>query len=207
MIIEACVESIKEAHSAEQNGAHRIEVCSRLDLEGLTPPVKFIQTAISSLSIPIKVMIRPRGGNFIYTRNELSTMEGEIEQCKSIGVPEVVFGVLDHQNRINIDVTTRLAQLATPMKVTFHKAIDRSTQIIHSLEKLKSIKEVNSILTSGGYATAVEGKNVIKKMIQIAGDKLTIIPAGKITNQNLHEVHNTIGASEYHGRRIVGELS
>ncbi|MBT3479684.1 MAG: copper homeostasis protein CutC [Candidatus Marinimicrobia bacterium] len=207
MIKEACVETLGEALSAELNGADRIELCSRLDLDGLTPDTDLIQKTISSLSILVKAMIRPRGGNFVYTENELISMESEIDQCKLMGVTEVVLGVLNQQNKINVEATARLSKRAHPMKVTFHKAIDESPNILFELEKLKSIPEVTSVLTSGGHTTAEDGKDVLIKMIQIAKDQLTIIPAGRITNQNLQKIHESIGASEYHGRRIVGKLS
>lgn len=207
MIKEACVETLAEARAAEKLGANRIELCSHLDLDGLTPSPELIQETLSSLTIPVKVMIRPRGGNFVYSEAELKIMEDEIDQCKSMGVTEVVFGVLNEQNEIDLESTTRLAKRASPMKVTFHKAIDDTPDILAALNQLKSISEVTSILTSGGESTALEGSQVLKKMVQLSGDRLIIIPAGRITDENINEVHASIGATEYHGRRIVGELN
>ena len=207
MIKEACVETLPEAIAAQRQGADRIELCSQMDLDGLTPSSKLIQETLSSLSIPAKVMIRPRGGSFVHSEEDLKTMEKEIDQCKYLGVTEVALGVLDEKNEIDLEATARLAKMASPMKVTFHKAIDNTPNILAALEQLKSIPEVTSILTSGGEATALEGKNGLKEMIQLSGDQLTIIPAGRITDQNIDEVHASIGASEYHGRRIVGELN
>ncbi len=207
MIKEACVESLAEAIAAEELGADRIELCSRLDLDGLTPDFDLIRETLSTLTIPVKIMIRPRGGYFVYTQEELQLMEEGIDRCKTMGVTEVVFGVLDQQNQIDIGATTRLAKRAYPMKVTFHKAIDDSPDILFALKQMKTISEVTSILTSGGMSTALEGQTILKRMVQSAGGKLTIIPAGRITDQNINEVHKSIGATEYHGRRIVGELS
>ena len=207
MIKEACVETLPEALAAQRQGADRIELCSQLGLDGLTPSSKLIQETLSSLSIPAKVMIRPRGGSFVHSEEDLKTMEKEIDQCTYLGVTEVVLGVLDEKNEIDLEATARLAKRASPMKVTFHKAIDDTPNILAALEQLKSIPEVTSILTSGGEATALEGKNRLKEMIQLSGDQLTIIPAGRITDHNIDEVHASIGASEYHGRRIVGELN
>ncbi len=206
MIKEACVESLEEAVLAEQLGADRIELCSRLDLDGLTPDPDLIRQSLSTLSIPVKVMVRPRGGNFIYSEEDLESMEEKIDQCKSMDVTEVVFGVLDQDDKVDIETTARLAKRASPMKVTFHKAIDESPDIFLELEKLRSIPEVTSVLTSGGKTTALEGKEVLKKMIQAAENELTIIPAGRITDQNIKEIHGFIDAREYHGRRIVGQL-
>ncbi len=151
-------------------------------------------------------MIRPRGGNFVYSDDELNTMEDEINQCKIMGITEIVFGVLTKDNTIDFDVTQTLAKRAVPMKVTFHKAIDEAPNILSELRKLKSIPEISSILTSGGQATAKEGAEVLKEMIQISGNDIVIIPAGKITDENIKEIHELIGANEYHGRKIVGEL-
>ena len=207
MIKEACVETLPEALAAQRQGANRIELCSQLGLDGLTPSSKLIQETLSSLSIPAKVMIRPRAGNFVYSEETLKVMGKKIDQCKSLSVTEVILGVLDEKNEIDIEGTSRLAKRASPMKVTFHKSIDYTPNILAALQQLKSIPEITSILTSGGETTALKGKNRLKEMIHLSGNQLTIIPAGRITNQNLDEVHKSIGASEYHGRRIVGRLS
>ena len=102
MIKEACVETLPEAIAAQRQGADRIELCSQLGLDGLTPSSKLIQETLSSLSIPAKVMIRPRGGSFVHSEEDLKTMEKEIDQCKYLGVTEVVLGVLDE--KIEIDM-------------------------------------------------------------------------------------------------------
>lgn len=207
MIKEACVDSLENAMTAQQQGADRIELCSRLDLDGLSPDLELIDKTLSSLTIPVKVMIRPRSGNFVCLESELESMENEIDQCKVMGVTEVVFGVLNQKNEIDMKATARLAKRSLPMKVTFHKAIDHTPNILEGLEALKSIPEITSILTSGGKMTALKGQNVLKKMIQLSQDQLVIIPAGQITDQNINELHASIGATEYHGRRILGNLN
>ena len=206
IFLEACVETLEEATLAEKRGANRLEICSRLDLDGLTPDVKLIQKALKIISIPIKVMIRQRSGDFVYSEEEILAMKNQINIFKSIGVMEVVFGALNINNEIDIKVTNRLAKYAFPMKVTFHKAIDQTSNILSAIENIKSIPEVSSVLTSGGKSNAESGYKIIEKMIKVSENNITIIAAGSITNKNLEYLHKKIGAMEYHGRKIVGRL-
>ena len=206
VIKEVCVESAKEAKTAELKNADRVELCSRLDLDGLTPHRLIIQETINSLTIPVKVMIRPKDGDFIYSKKDIIKMRSEIEFCKSIGVGEVVFGVLNKNGQIDIDLSHLLAKAALPMKVTFHKAIDHTIDIILELKRLSKVKEVTSILTSGGEDSAFNGKDTIKQIITEFSSRFNIISAGGITDINFDVVHNSIGGTEYHGKRILGQL-
>jgi len=113
-IKEACVESTDQAVNAERNGADRIELCKNLDLDGLTPEINVIQNTMKSVNIPVKVMIRPRPGNFIYSNDEIKSMEQDIDLCKKLNVPEVVIGILTSSGNINTIITKRLASQAYP---------------------------------------------------------------------------------------------
>jgi len=203
---EACVETVEEAILAEKRGADRVELCDRLEYDGLTPSKQDIEKLIMSLSIPIKVMIRPRKGNFIYNEKEIMEMESTIKMCKSLGITEVVFGLLKADKNIDCISTERLAKKAYPMLVTFHKAIDITSDIFNSIEKLVSITGITSILSSGGEKTAYHGKERMQEIINRFGDRFIFIVAGSITESNLPKIHNFIGAKEYHGRKIVGNL-
>ena len=203
---EACVETVKEAILAEKRGADRVELCDRLEYDGLTPTKQNIEKSIESLSIPIKVMIRPRKGNFIYNEKEIMEMESKIEMCKYIGVTEVVFGLLKSNKNIDYISMERLVKKAYPMSVTFHKAIDITSDILNSIEKLVPISGITSILSSGGEKTAYHGKERMKEIINKFRNRFNIIVAGSITESNLAKIHNFIGAKEYHGRKIVGNL-
>ena len=207
LILEACVETYEEAIKAEKNGAHRIELCSHLDLDGLTPEKHLIKQVIEKMNISVKVMIRPRVGDFIYSADELSTMKDTAQFCKQVGAQGVVFGILDKKNMLHNQQIEMLAELAFPLEVTIHKAIDQTPDPVASLKALLRIENVFSVLTSGGAATASEGKDVIKRMLQAAKGKINIIAAGSITKENLADIHQLIGAREYHGRRIVGDLT
>jgi len=206
ILLEACVETLEESIRAEKNGAHRLELCARLDLDGLTPNKELIQQVIQKIKIPVKVMIRPRVGNFVYSESELEEIKDSIGLCKKLKVYGVVFGILDQENKLNLHQIKELAEFAFPLEVTIHKAIDETPDLLRSVIELVQIPAITSILTSGGKPTAKEGSEMLRKMIQFTGESLTIIPAGRITDLNFDEVHQLIEAAEYHGRRIVGSL-
>jgi len=206
IILEACVESYEQAVLAEKKGANRIELCGDLSVGGITPDFDLTKKLVAELSIPIMVMVRPRGGNFVYSDNELEQMKNSILTFKKIGVAGVVFGILNDDFTINLEQTKELTDLAKPLKVTFHKAIDRTSDLIQALDNLLTIKKIDKILTSGGQPTALEGKDILKEMIVNAAGKITILSAGKITVDNLDLIHQEIGGLEYHGRKIVGDL-
>ena len=206
IVKEACVERLDEAILAEKNGANRIELCSRLDLDGLTPHRNMIKDVINSVKIPVKVMIRPRAGNFVYHDHELNVMKDDILYCKRVNVSGIVFGVLKKDKTVDIIATRLLSDIATGLEITFHKAIDEVSSIFTELDRLRSIQAVTNILTSGGADSAMEGSDTLKEMVTRYKGQLTIIAAGKITEQNLIKVRQLTGAQEYHGRKIVGDL-
>lgn len=205
-LVEACVETLKQAITAENNGADRIELCANLHLGGVTPTKELIRKVKKELQIPIRVMIRPRGGDFPYSSAELAQMRKTIEFCKEIGVDGVVLGVLKDDKTIDLSVLIELAKIAKPLQVIFHKAIDETPNILESVIMLKETGLVDGILSSGGCATALEGASALMEMLKRAGEELEIICAGKVTSSNLKEVHQNIGAGAYHGRRIVPGL-
>tara|TARA_B100001250_G_scaffold66440_1_gene52904 strand:- start:435 stop:1052 length:618 start_codon:yes stop_codon:yes gene_type:complete len=204
LIKEACVETIEEAIKAEAGGADQIELCSRLDLDGLTPDFDIIRKVLNSIQIPVKVMIRCRDGNFSYNELEISRMVFEIQKCKTLGVNEVTLGCITKKNEIDVLRTKLLAHKAYPMEVTFHKAIDKTNDIIGGLDTLSKINQIKSILTSGASDSAKEGALVIRKIIEKFQNRFNIFACGKITKDNFKELHGKIGAEFYHGRKIVG---
>jgi copper homeostasis protein len=203
LILEACTESLVEAILAEKRGADRIELCTRLDLDGLTPGIELIQQVLENVNIPVKVMIRPRAGNFIYSEDEINQMIESIQYCKTLKIQGVVFGITDEENHLATETIEKLARLANPMEVTIHKAIDTCNNPVFEISQLLKIKSITSVLTSGKAKTALDGSDTIKEMIKIAGDQIKIIAAGKITKSNLSYIHKIIRANEYHGRKIV----
>ncbi len=199
---EACVESLEQALLAERCGADRIELCADLSEGGLTPDSGLIESAVAILNIPVMVMVRPRAGNFGMNHSEIESMKRTIDFCKKVKAAGVVFGLLNAENEVDAERTAELAELAQPLQVTFHKAIDETPDIVKSVDILNKIPGIQRILSSGGKATAMEGSAVLRLM-GAAAWPVTIIAAGRITTKNLHEVHRTTGLREYHGRRIV----
>lgn len=202
MIKEACVESLVDAIEAEKRGAHRIELCDNLSQGGTTPSYGTIKVALSTLKIPVFPIIRPRGGDFYYTPDEIEVIKEDIKVCKSLGAKGVVLGLLTKDKKIDFEVLSQLVELAKPMEVTFHKAIDELEDPTLVIDELINIG-VKRILSSGTKPTALEGKDMLNKMIEKAGDRLTIVVAGKVTKEILPEVSSLIPAKEYHGKVIV----
>lgn len=203
LIFEACVETLKDALAAEKRGANRIELCSALDQDGLTPSTELTMHCVHNLSIPIMAMVRPRGGNFVYSEAEIQQMESEIEFFKQAGVAGVVFGLLTKKGTIDIENTRRLARLAFPLEVTFHKAIDCTANILKSFQELNSIDGITRVLTSGGKDTAWNGRFILKEMNGLPERKIKIIAAGKVLPENREQIAGFTGVSELHGKRIV----
>lgn len=203
LIFEACVETLDAALRAEQRGANRIELCSSLDQDGLTPSYELTKQCLLNLSIPIMAMVRPRGGNFIYSESELKQMELDIEFFKQSGVVGVVIGLLTSENEIDIENTKRLVNLAAPLEVTFHKAIDHSSNILNSFRELNSIAGITRVLTSGGMDTAWNGRSIIYEMNNLPARKIQIIAAGKVLPENRSQIAEFTGVTELHGQRIV----
>lgn len=202
MIREKCIGSFLEALEAQELGAERVELCDNLTEGGTTPSYGTIKMVVEKLNIPVFVIIRPRGGDFYYTPEEIEIMKEDIKICKELGVKGVVIGALNRDNTINYDVIKEMIDLAKPMSITFHKAIDELENPVTEVKKLANLG-VNRILTSGTKETALEGKNILREMIKEAGEDIIIIVAGKVTKDNLNEISNLIPAKEYHGKKIV----
>jgi copper homeostasis protein len=207
IIIESCVELLEEAQYAEANGANQIELCSRLDLDGLTPDLESIQQITNHLKIPVKVMIRNKPGDFIYTHEEIGSMLDEIQKIKSFNIGGFVFGALklDEKGNHTMDLNAifQVCKAAYPHPVTIHKCIDKCEDILVEVNSLKDIFNVKSILTSGGMSTAKEGADMLKAMNVEASGKVNIIAAGKITKANLKDLIAETGLTYYHGKKIV----
>lgn len=202
MIREKCIGSFLEALEAQELGAERVELCDNLTEGGTTPSYGTIKMVVEKLNIPAFVIIRPRGGDFYYTPEEIEIMKEDIKICKELGVKGVVIGALNRDNTINYDAIKDMIDLAKPMSITFHKAIDELENPVTEVKKLANL-EVNRILTSGTKETALEGENILREMIKEAGEDIIIIVAGKVTKDNLNEISNLIPAKEYHGKKIV----
>ena len=206
IFIECCVESLSEALIAEKRGAYQLELCSDLANDGLTPDTALTEKTLETISIPLKVMIRHRKGDFFYDKSDISIIRNQINSMKLIGIKHIVFGSLTHLNRINLEQIKMVSEWAYPMNVTYHKAIDLSENFFEDTELLLQFKNVKSLLTSGQASTAEKGYLTLKRLLADFGKNIKIISAGRITDKNLNKIHNMIRGRYYHGRKILGEL-
>lgn len=202
MIKEFCAGSFSEALAAEKRGADRIELCDNLAEGGTTQSYGTIKIALEKLNIPVFPIIRARGGDFCYSDEELKIMREDILMCKSLGAKGIVFGMLTKDKKIDEKILKEFVSLASPMEVTFHKAVDELENPVEAVDILAEAG-VKRILTSGTKATALEGADILNEMIQRAEGKITIVVAGGVTTENFDEVSKKIVSSEYHGKKIV----
>ena len=203
IIKEVCVDSLEEALKAEKNGANRIELCGRLDLDGLTPSRDLISNAFSILKIPIRVMIRPKHPSFEYSEDEIKTMIDDIEFCKRLGLDGVVFGCLNKNSNFQMDQINRLSKISKPLNVIIHKAIDSTSSVLDSLSLITKNSNINGVLTSGGEHFAINAVETLKKMLVLVPDRFEIIMAGGITFENFESLHTLTNGKFYHGKKII----
>ena len=203
IIKEVCVDSLDDAINAEKNGANRIELCGRLDLDGLTPSKDLIKSAFSILKIPIRVMIRPKHPSFVYSEDEISTMIDDIKFCKNLGLDGVVFGCLDEEYNFEMKQINRLSEVAKPLNVIIHKAIDSTSSVFESLSLISKNSNINGVLTSGGERFAINAVETLKKMLVLVPNRFEIIMAGGITFQNFDKLNDIVNGKFYHGKKII----
>ena len=197
IVFEVCVDSVESALAAQDGGAQRVELCSDLLEGGLTPSFGAIQVARASLRIPIMAMIRPRGGDFLYSDREFRAMLHDVAMAKDAGVAGVVFGLLEPDGTVDEGRTRELVELARPLAVTFHRAFDMVRDPFEAIETLVGIG-VDRILTSGQEASAIEGLERIAGLVERAGDRVVVMPGGGIHARNVARVAAVPGIREIH---------
>jgi copper homeostasis protein len=196
LIIEVCVDSVESAMAAERGGADRVELCDNLLEGGTTPSAGAIAVARARLGIKLQVIIRPRGGDFCYSEVEFAVMQHDVTLAKQLGADGVVIGILTADGAIDIERTRTLIELARPLSVTFHRAFDMSRDPYRALEDLIGLG-VDRILTSGQEPSVIEGLDLIAELVQIAGDRVVIMPGGG-TERNISKVVARSGVREVH---------
>jgi copper homeostasis protein len=197
VLVEAAVESLDAALAAAEGGAHRIELCADLAQGGTTPSEQLLRDAISRLSIPIVVLVRPRPGDFVYTNSEHHVMLGQIGQAKRAGAAGIVTGALTAREEIDQLRTAELIVAARPLPVTFHRAFDACRDLSASLEQLIALG-VDRLLTSGGAATAAEGAEQSRALVAQAKGRIGILPGGGITPETAARLVRETGVREVH---------
>lgn len=195
--LEICANSVTSAIVAQQGGAHRVEFCQNLEIGGTTPSAGQIRMVRQQLTIGVHVLIRPRGGDFLYTDVEFEEMKADILFCKEVGCNGVVIGLLDVAGRIDRKRTEELVTLAHPMCVTFHRAFDVCVEPFEALEVVIACG-CKRLLTSGMKNTAWAGKGLIKKLVEQANGRIEIMPGSGIDEANVVDIARSTGASAFH---------
>lgn len=203
--IEICVDSVESAVAAQSGGAQRVELCDNLMEGGTTPSFGSIQVARQLLNIKLHVIIRPRGGDFLYSDTEFEIMKRDIEAAKGLGVDGVVIGLLDQEGNVDVAKTAELVELSRPMTVTFHRAFDVCVDPFKAIDQLAEIG-VDRILTSGQEATAVEGLDMLTDCVKYAAGRISIMACGNLNERNIAKVVAATGVSELHFTAF-GEVS
>ncbi len=196
-LIELCVEGIDGFLAAQDAGADRVELCASLVEGGLTPSLATIRAAVKAAKIPVHVIIRPRGGDFLYSETEFETMAEDIKALREEGVAGVVIGCLTPDGRIDEARTKTLVEAARPMSVTCHRAFDMTADAREALEALIRCG-VNRVLTSGQRDTAVEGIAILKSAHEQAADRIVVMGCGALDAQNIQKVRDETGLTELH---------
>lgn len=201
MIREAAVGNLREALLAQERGAERIELCENLAEEGTTPSYGTIKVCRELLRIPIVVMLRPRGGSFVYDEAEFQVMLEDIRICRELGVDGISTGILLEDHRVDFEKMKRIAECRGNLKVTFHKAIDEAPDYAEAVRSLAEQGLIDRVLTSGQKETAFEGIEKIRELQEI--ENLEVVAAGRITKDNLAELARQLPVSSFHGKKIV----
>jgi copper homeostasis protein len=197
VLLEVCVGDVESAIAAEVGGADRIELCDNLAVGGTTPSAGTIAEVCRWLSIPVHVLIRPRGGDFVYSEREVAVMRHDIEAAKALGAAGVVLGVLTATATVDRDHTMALIEAARPLGVTFHRAFDQTHSSRDAVDTLVTLG-VERVLTSGGCPTALEGAAMISDLIKHAQDRIIIMAGGRIKAETLESVIRRTAAKELH---------
>lgn len=195
--MEICIDSVESAVNAAEGGASRLELCSNLVEGGTTPSLGMLRVIKKMVDIPVFVMIRPRGGDFLYTDTEFQVMVENVSLMKKNGADGIVFGILNADGAIDERRSQTIIDLSRPLPVTFHRAFDMVREPERSLHILIKMG-VDRVLTSGLDSTALEGLPVIRNLVKIGRGKITVVPGGGINERNLERILVGSGAVEYH---------
>jgi copper homeostasis protein len=195
--VEVCADSVASAVAAQRGGAARVELCSGLIEGGITPSAGLIEMTRAAVGLGIQVMIRPRGGDFLYDEDEFRTMRRDIELAKTLRADGVVLGLLDVNGNVDVQRTRELVEVSRPLAVTFHRAFDMTSDLFRALEDICAAG-VDRVLTSGGKQTAQEGLATIKELVQRAKGRIVVMAGSGIKPKNARSLIESTGVGEIH---------
>lgn len=200
--IEIACFNPESAIIAFENGADRIELCDGLSEGGTTPDFETAKLLREKINIPIFVMIRPRGGDFTYSDQEFAQIKSDLVQLKTLNVDGFVFGILDENEEVNVVQNKELVELAKPYQCTFHRAFDRAKGLKDSLEKVIECG-FKTILTSGQKPNVSEGKENLKKLVELSNGRIEILVGGGLRSTNIEELRDFTKANYFHSSAIT----
>jgi copper homeostasis protein len=207
VILEVAVFSIEAALSAIKAGANRIEFCENPSEGGTTPSFGSLKTLISLTDIPVFPIIRPRGGDFLYTQSEFEVIKADLLMVKELGYPGAVIGLLNEDGSIDVKRTYELVQLAAPLEITFHRAFDRCHDPLKGLEDI-IMTGCKRILTSGQVPNVGDALPLMKQLVEKAAGRIIILPGSGVRSNNCKNIIDATGAIEIHSsaRKAISSL-
>ncbi|OAG42712.1 hypothetical protein AYO21_02995 [Fonsecaea monophora] len=186
---------------ADEAGADRIELCDNADVGGTTPPSSWLVTLRDKVRIPIYVMVRPRGGDFVYSPEEFQEMKVAIGNLKPFA-DGFVFGILKHDRTVDVARTAELVKLAAPLPCTFHRAFDETTDLFQALEDVVGCN-IRTILTSGGISSAIENCDVLAQLVKQADGRVIVMPGGGVRSTNIEQLKLKTDALIFHSSALI----
>ncbi|CCN34791.1 putative Cytoplasmic copper homeostasis protein cutC [Vibrio nigripulchritudo SO65] len=195
--LEVCIDNLESLQNALEGGATRIELCSSLSLGGLTPSAGLMKQASRLSSVPVYAMIRPRQGDFLFNEADVECMLDDIEMAKDAGMDGIVIGALTADGQIDMETCEKLVSAADRMGITFHRAIDQCRDVEQAIERIIELG-CERVLTSGQAKDALSGIDMLRKMRDLAGDKLNIMVGAGVNAQNVSQILDETGSSEVH---------
>lgn len=195
--LESCCTDVEQIRRAQEAGARRIELCEKLAVGGVTPSAELLKAAISVAKVPVNVLVRPRGGDFVFSAAEADTMLRDIELCREAGAAAVVIGALDSRGDVDMPLMRRLCDAASGMSVTFHRAFDVCADPLAAFEDVLALG-CDRLLTSGHESDAFKGRFFIAELVERAAGRIIVMPGCGVRRSNIARIAADTGAVEFH---------
>ena len=195
--LESCCTDVEQIRRAQEADARRIELCENLAVGGVTPSAELLKAAISVATVPVNVLVRPRGGDFVFSAAEADTMLRDIELCREAGAAAVVIGALDSRGDVDMPLMRRLCDAASGMSVTFHRAFDVCADPLAAFEDVLALG-CDRLLTSGHESDAFKGRFFIAELVERAAGRIIVMPGCGVRRSNIARIAADTGAVEFH---------
>ena len=195
--LESCCTDVEQIRRAQEAGARRIELCEKLAVGGVTPSAELLKAAISVAKVPVNVLVRPRGGDFVFSAAEADTMLRDIELCREAGAAAVVIGALDSRGDVDMPLMRRLCDAASGMSVTFHRAFDVCADPLAAFEDVLALG-CDRLLTSGHESDAFKGRFFIAELVERAAGRIIVMPGCGVRRSNIARIAADTGSVEFH---------